>query len=253
MTTLLVTRPQPQADEWVSQLALAGVAAQALPLLAILPPPNPHAVAQAWQKLETYDGLMFVSPAAVQAWMRVAQRDWPAKVWAAAPGPGTARTLRAAGVAEVLAPDAEAEQFDSDALWSALQHRAWAGSRILIVHGGAGREVLAQRWRAAGAQVDAVQAYQRGTVTLNAPQQAVMRNVAAAPSQHTWLFSSGDAVRALPALMQALVPSVDWSSHRALCTHPAIAEPARALGMAQITIVKPLLADIAAAAFAAKG
>ena len=48
---VLVTRPQPQADQWVGQLQRLGLAAAALPLLGIAPPASPAAVHRAWHWL----------------------------------------------------------------------------------------------------------------------------------------------------------------------------------------------------------
>ena len=45
---LLVTRPQPQADEWVASLRALGLRAVALPLLGIAPPADPAPVRAAW-------------------------------------------------------------------------------------------------------------------------------------------------------------------------------------------------------------
>ncbi len=242
---LLVTRPQPQADDWVRKLHAAGVPAQALPLLSIHAPPDADAVQRAWQRLAVYDGVMFVSPSAVQAWMQAQPEDttWPDQVWAAAPGPGTARALLDHGIAEVLAPASDAAQFDSDSLWDAIKHRPWAGRRVLVVHGGAGRARLAALWRHAGATVDAVQAYRRSVAPLDAAQQLRLRQVARAPAQHAWLFSSGEAAHALPVLL----PQADWRAHRAVCTHPAIGAAARSVGMVDVTVVSPQLEAIVSA------
>ena len=48
---LLVTRPQPQADEWVASLRALGLRAVALPLLGIAPPADPAPVRAAWAVL----------------------------------------------------------------------------------------------------------------------------------------------------------------------------------------------------------
>jgi uroporphyrinogen-III synthase len=48
---VLVTRPQPQADEWVFRLQALGLRAVALPLLGIAPPADPAPVRAAWAGL----------------------------------------------------------------------------------------------------------------------------------------------------------------------------------------------------------
>lgn len=243
--SLVVTRPQPQADEWVARLTSAGVSALPLPLLRIDPVIDAAAVEDAWRSLADRHGAMFVSPAAVHAWMRSkpAAMAWPGSMWAAAPGPGTAQALRSHGITDVLAPADDAAQFDSDSLWQAIAHRPWQGQRILIVHGGGGRERLAVRWRDAGAHVDTVQAYRRNVVVPDAAQRLQLQQVADDPSAFAWLFSSGEAAQSLPALL----PRTDWARHRAYCTHPAIAVAARAMGFDDVEVVSPRIDDIAAA------
>ena len=242
---VLVTRPEPQASEWTHALSLRGLDALALPLLAIVRPQDPAAVARAWTALGQLDGVMFVSPSAAQAWIdaRPANHAWPARVWVAAPGPGTARSLAALGAEHTLVPPADAEQFDSDALWSAISHRDWRGRRILIVHGGGGRDELAQRWRAAGAVVDKLEAYRRDDAPWSAAQQAAFDAAVSDPAAHVWLFSSGDAIGRL----ERRAAHVQWHAHRALCTHPAIAERARRAGFANVHECRPEIDAVAAA------
>jgi uroporphyrinogen-III synthase len=264
---VLVTRPEPQASEWTHALSSRGVPALALPLLAILPAEDPSALARAWASLDQLDGVMFVSPAAAQAWIDArpdgpppgrpapsggSERSdrggttfnaWPARVWVAAPGPGTARSQAALGAEQTLTPAADAEQFDSDALWSAIGGRDWRGQRILIVHGGTGRDELAQRWRDAGAVVDRLQAYRRGDAVWSTAQAAAFDAALDDPAAHVWLFSSGDAIGRL----ERRAPQVQWQAHRAVCTHPAIAERARRAGFGSLHDCRPEIDDVAAA------
>src|SRR5690606_1404358 len=58
--TVLVTRPAQEAQRWVQQLRAAGIAAEALPLLAIGPAADPTALAAARATLGRYAAVMFV-------------------------------------------------------------------------------------------------------------------------------------------------------------------------------------------------
>ena len=255
---LLVTRPQPQADEWVASLRALGLRAVALPLLGIAPPADPAPVRAAWAVLagtatDNATGhppgqepacspslVMFVSPSAVDRFfaLKPAGLAWPAGVIAAGTGPGTGRALLAANVpaAAVLTPPDDGDRFDSEALWVVLRSRVhWAGSAALIVRGEGGRDWLADTLRRQGASVHFVEAYRRTVPVLDAPAQAALQQALAQPAACCWLFSSSEAVGHLPAL----APGVDWSPAVALATHPRIAAAARRLGFGRVVQVPP--------------
>lgn len=255
---LLVTRPQPQADEWVASLRALGLRAVALPLLGIAPPADLAPVRAAWAVLagaatgtttDHHPGheparspavVMFVSPSAVDRFfaLKPAGLAWPAGVMAAGTGPGTGRALLAAHVpaAAVLTPPEDGDRFDSEALWGVLRSRVqWAGSAALIVRGEGGRDWLADTLRRQGASVHFVEAYRRTVPVLDAPAQAALHQALAQPAACCWLFSSSEAVGHLPVL----APGVDWSQAVALATHPRIAAAARRLGVGRVVQVPP--------------
>ena len=64
---VIVTRPQREAQDWVHELAKAGLSAQTLPLIDIRPAPDAAALTRVWQHLAdgSYAGVMFVSANAV--------------------------------------------------------------------------------------------------------------------------------------------------------------------------------------------
>lgn len=248
MPLLLVTRPQPQADDWVQRLATLGVAAAALPLLAIEPARDPAAVHLAWRGLAQHSVVMFVSPNAVAHFMALAPpaAAWPGGTLAAGTGPGTRRALLQAGVPEaqvVTPPDAPA-QFDAEALWQVLAERVdWAGRSALIVRGEDGRDWLAQALRQRGAQVQFVEAYRRVAPTLGSAGQALLDAALAQPASHLWLLSSSEAVAHLPHL----APGADWSHAQALASHERIADTARQLGFGRVAITAPTALAVAGA------
>jgi uroporphyrinogen-III synthase len=235
---LLVTRPQPQADEWVATLRARGVAAHALPLLQIVPERDPSAIA-AWATLSAHGLVVFVSPGCVKSFfaLRPPHADWPSDTWAAVTGPGTSQALREAGVpaTAIIEPPHDAEQFDSEALWLRLEPLSWRGQWALVVRGDGGRDWLAERLREQGAEVAFVQAYRRTLPTLSAPQRALLAAALAAPKRHCWLFSSSQAVDHL----RQLAPQSDWSSGHAVATHPRIAQTLRSAGFGAVWSVRP--------------
>lgn len=241
---LLVTRPWPQADAWVEDLRAAGFDAVALPLLDIAGPADAPAVRDAAARLGTFAAVVFVSPNAAQRfWETAGLAQWPAQVLAAGPGPGTAAALRALGVpaACVVEPAAGSAQFDSEALWSALQPlRDWTGAPVLIVRGDGGREFLAQAFGAHGARVETLQAYRRQPPAWGPVERALLGAALAAPAAHLWLLSSSEAIEHLPGL----APGVSWAASRAVCTHARIAARARALGFGQVDSIAPGLGPL---------
>jgi uroporphyrinogen-III synthase len=151
--------------------------------------------------------------------------------------------LHEAGVSTIVEPAADAAQFDSEALWQQLGARPWAGKRVLIVRGDGGRDWLAERLRAAGADVTHLQAYRRTVPVLDAVQRALLDAACAQPSQHLWHFSSSQAIDHL----ERLAAGVSWSVAMALASHPRIGERARRLGFGSVRCVLPSLAAVAAA------
>ncbi len=262
MPRVIVTRPAREAAHWVQQLGQHGIAAAALPLIAIGPHTDPtaqRALAQARKQLDQYRALMFVSGNAVVYFF---ESNWPlapdGKALAAinlrawSPGPGTARALQQAGVppSHIDGPAADAAQFDSEALWQQVSAQIRPGDRVLIVRGrsdgvhetsqGSGRDWLARQIEAAGGQVEFVVAYQRGAPQFTDAEVALAQQAACDGS--VWLLSSSEAVA---HLAQAL-PTVDWSAAEALATHPRIAQAARAAGFGTVRECRPALEDVVA-------
>ncbi|OGB04628.1 MAG: hypothetical protein A3E25_07155 [Burkholderiales bacterium RIFCSPHIGHO2_12_FULL_69_20] len=244
---VLVTRPQPQADEWVARLQALGVPAVALPLMGIAAPADEAPVHAAWRSIlqrglagASLALVMFVSPNAVARFfaLRPADAAWPAGLLAGGVGPGTRVALLQAGVPEaaVRTPPEAGGQFDSEALWALLQPQIdWAGRSVLIVRGEGGRDWLADTLRQHGATVRYVEAYRRTVPVPDVVGRAALQQALAHPEACCWLFSSSEAVGHLPAL----APLADWSLARALATHPRIAEAAQRLGILKVDRVAP--------------
>lgn len=235
----LITRPEPQASQWVGKLAALGVHAVAMPLLEITAAPEPEVVRAAAAQWQSGDLVMFVSPnAAAQcvACLDPAWR-WPGGVLAAATGPGTVAVLKAAGVPveAIVAPDAQAAQWDSEHLWQQLQGQDWQGRRAWVVRGDGGRDWLAQTLASAGAHVQFVQAYGRIRPSWSLAQRAVVAQAVAMPEAHVWLLSSSEALEHL----LAMAPGVAWAQSVALASHPRIAQRARALGFGRVDEIQP--------------
>ena len=239
---VVLTRPAQDADPWAMALQAHGHELVALPLIDILPTSDAGPLREAWQQLDRYAAVMFVSANAVRHF-RAAAPDaaWPPGVRAWVTGPGTAAAVAQDGVPRerIDVPSSDAQQFDSEALWSLVHRQVGPGTRVLIVRGAddqgrlAGREWMADTLAEAGAQVDAVPAYRRGLPEWDATQRA--RAVAAGRDGSVWLLSSSEAVRNL----RCLLPGADWSAARAIATHERIADAAREAGFGVVRPSRP--------------
>lgn len=254
---LLLTRPAAQGQVQCEAARLRGWQADCLPLIAISATPDATQVQQAWQQLQANHWVFFVSPNAVEQFFAARPLDhastWPERVRVGAAGPATVGALLQAGVPknQITAPGDDAEQIDSEALWSQLVSLPWAGQRVLIVRGDGGRAWLADQLCAQGAEVGFVQAYTRTVPIWSESQQTLLAQALRNPAQHLWLFSSSQAIDHLVAWEQAQTNSVQpsfhvWRASRALATHPRIAQRAQAAGFGQILTSGPHWAAIEA-------
>lgn len=261
MPGALITRPEPEASQWVVALQAQGVAAEAFPLICIGPAPDLARLHAVHQQLHHYRALMFVSGNAARHFfmantaLALADQALPAiktiafpRLWA--PGPGTARALQALGApaSSIDQPALDAAQFDSESLWQQVGSSVNAGDRVLIVRGsnakapetqGNGREWLRAQIEKAGGHVDFVAAYTRAAPDFTPAQLARARS--ATHSGSPWVLSSAQAL----GFLIAALPAQDWSRARAVATHPRIAQAARAAGFGTVTECRPALGDVA--------
>lgn len=248
---VFVTRPENEAQHWVQALRRRGLDAFSLPLIVIGPAPRPQELLEAWEGLDRFRAVMFVSGNAVRNFFayRPPKVPWPDAARAWATGPGTRQALLRAGVpiSAVDAPPLQAPQFDSESLWQQVSGQVSAGDRVLMVRGGDaataaanGRDWLAEQLGSVGAQVEAVVAYLRGLPAWNCAERA---QAVAGAADAAWLFSSSQAISNL----QALMPQQDWRQASAVATHPRIGEAARLAGFGVVCESRPSLDAVAAA------
>jgi uroporphyrinogen-III synthase len=152
---VMVTRPEEQAGPLLDKLHAAGASAFSYPLIRIVSLSAPDL-----PDLADYDLAIFISPTAVR--VALTGRDTaslPASLKLATVGKGTARELEdRLGRPPEICP---ARQFDSEGLLDEPALQAVSGWRILIIRGRGGRELLAERLRQRGAQVDYAEVYER--------------------------------------------------------------------------------------------
>ena len=251
---VIVTRPRLEARKWVAALVGAGYDALALPLIEVSAAPDAGAVQAQWARLHTYDAVMFVSGNAVDYFFELKTTPGPVftaqaaiKTRAMVTGPGSfSAMLRAhAEPAFIDAPNLQAGQYDSEALWAVVKHQVKPGYRVLIVRGasslamltdeGHGRDWFASQVLAAGGNVEFVVAYQRRCPDMTEQDHALVRQSAVDGS--VWLFSSSEAITNLVSAC----PRQSWLQARAVATHPRIAHAAREAGFSVVCESRPQL------------
>jgi uroporphyrinogen-III synthase len=267
LPSLVVTRPEAQALDWVHRLQALGASATALSLLRIVAADDSaDAIHQAWATLAERRLVMFVSPNAVAQFFALRPRklNWPTaitppdgdptptSVLAGATGPGTVSALREHGVPDhaIAAPGADAASFDAEALWrDALSSLDWRGARVLVVRGDGGRDWLADTLGAAGAQLQMLCAYRQLGPAWSNDESAWLDQILARPSDHVWVFSSSQAISHLVQHLQAVRPDAAalLAAMSAITTHPRIAASARSLGLGRVASCAPRPGEVYAA------
>lgn len=231
--TIVVTRPRAQAVALAGAISAAGGCPLVFPLLEILPPEDAVPLREAVARLADYHFAVFVSPNAVAHALPeiLAAGPWPAQLRPVGVGPGTAAALAAYGIDDCLLPQG---RYDSEALLELSDFSAArvGGTRVLVLRGDGGRELLAETLRQRGAKVDCLACYRRSAPLGDAgPLLSAWR----AGRLDALTVSSSEAVRYLVALL-------DPEGRRFLdCTpifvpHARIAESARALGLDKIIL-----------------
>lgn len=209
---VLVTRPRGLARGLADLIARAGGEAVLYPAIEILELEDAGPVRGLLQRAGEFDLAVFISPSAVTKAFALHAGPWPARI--AAVGEGTRRGLEERGVRDVIVPE---ERADSEALLALPQLPQVEGSRILIVRGVGGRELLARELASRGARVEIAECYRRAPPSAPPPAGAL----------DAACVSSGEA-------LGNLVTALGRERLRALpvfVPHARVMDQARALGL----------------------
>lgn len=164
-STVLVTRPEPQAHTLAQTIASFGGEAIVFPTVAI----EPREPAALDPSDESADWVIFVSVHAVEHGARFVQKSSTTRI--AAIGKATASALAAASLSADVIPDAP---FTSEALLAHADFKPEPGHRILIVRGEGGRETLRETLSARGAHVTVLEVYRRVLPNVSAERVAAL-------------------------------------------------------------------------------
>ncbi len=158
---IAITRPTDQAKKLKWLIAESGGETIDFPLIEITGLNDYSAFHAAIADLNNIDWLIFISSNAVQNAMPRIQHIYPSlpeRCQFAAIGPVTAKELQQFGIKNVLIPEG---RFDSESLLTLPEMQSMQGKNVLIVRGVGGRELLADRLKARGANVSFAECYQR--------------------------------------------------------------------------------------------
>ena len=212
-TRVLITRPREQADSLGDRLTELGAQVDCHPVIQISDPPDWAPVDRALGHLDRYDWLVLSSANGVSYLLDrllASHGDLRklAGVRLAAIGPATAEQLARYGLRADLVPD----EYRAEALAAALSGEA-AGRRFLLARASRGRDVLAERLRAAGGTVEQIVVY-----------------------------SSTDVARADPYVAEALSTGrIDWVTVTSSAVARSLARLfGDALGQAKLASISPI-------------
>ncbi|MCV4342821.1 uroporphyrinogen-III synthase [Pseudomonas capsici] len=160
---LLLTRPAEESAALAKVLADNGVFSSSLPLLEIEPLPIPPEHRSKIFDLPLYSAIIVVSKPAARLGLELVDEIWPQpfiQPWFSV-GAATGQILLDYGLIGVKWPE---RGDDSEALLELPQLQeaiSIPGSRVLIMRGDEGRELLAERLREQGVSVDYLPLYRR--------------------------------------------------------------------------------------------
>jgi uroporphyrinogen III methyltransferase/synthase len=219
---VLVTRTRRQASQLGDALRAAGATPVEVPVIEITDPDDGGAgLRGAAGRLGAFDWIVVTSPNgaerlldAVDAIGGDARSFASARV--AAIGPGTAAALAASGIRADLVP----ERFVAESLLDAFPHPGAAGGRVLLARAAVARDVLPDGLRAAGWDVEIVDAYRTVPVAPSDAQRATV-----AEAEMVTFASSSTVDNFVAAFGAGAVPPV------VACIGPVTAATARAHGL----------------------
>lgn len=195
--TVLVTRPEHQADELTSKLRGLGADVLCQPAIEISEPRDWVPVDAAIRRLGEFDWLVFSSSNGVQYFLnRLLNQGFDLRqlhqTRLAAIGPATSDSL----AKYHLKADVQPAEYRAEALATSLAPQV-RGQRVLLARASRGREVLAELLTAAGANVEQVVVYESRDVTH--PADEVLEALTAGRIDWTTVTSSAIA-RSLVAM-----------------------------------------------------
>ncbi|WP_034918628.1 uroporphyrinogen-III synthase [Erwinia sp. 9145] len=233
--SILVTRPEPAAEELVTRLRRQGRTAWSMPLIEFTPGTGLSQLPEQLAALQPGDLVMLLSQHAVhyaQPALARAGVSWPASLNYYAIGRSTALALHAVSGLNVVWPH---EQEISEVLIQLPALQQVSGKRALILRGNGGRELLAETLQQRGADIQFIECYQRSAKIY---QGAIEGRRWRDRGITTVVVTSGEMLQQIYSLFPA-VDREEWLLHcRLVVVSERLATRARELGWHDIVVAE---------------
>jgi uroporphyrinogen-III synthase len=159
-TRILVGRARHQAGSLSSSLRGLGAAVIEIPFIEIRKPQSYEALDNALKNIKSYDWLILTSVNGVEAmWERIRKLRIPRRKFKhlqiAAIGPATKTAIVKHGLKVKMVP----EEYVSESVAKGLREKV-KGKRVVLIRAKVARDVIPEELRAAGAEVDVIEAYE---------------------------------------------------------------------------------------------
>ena len=197
---ILVGRARNQASALSSGLRELGAEVLEIPFIEIRAPRSFRPLDSALRRLSEYDWLILTSVNGVEAlWQRVRKLRLHTKALRhlriATIGPATKKAIESRGLKVDVVP----EEYVAESVVRSMRDEV-KGKRLLLVRARVARDVIPRELRAAGANVDVVEAYETVAPTSSkARLRTVMKNPRTVPTIVT--FTSSSTVKNFVALL----------------------------------------------------
>jgi uroporphyrinogen-III synthase len=247
LARIVLTVPEPRAQRLAQHLRDRGHEVLVLAFSQVRPREGDRGLERALEHVDQFDRVVFVSPAAIEAFVPRVQPGWPARVALAVVGPGSLEALATHGLSAspglAIPPG---PSFDAAAMLELDCFRHPAGQRILVVRGEAGRDEIEQTLKRRGAEVDVVLAYETVPLDPEADRRRILANWIWKREQFdpVFLVTSGDAIRRLGEWSDAERSLESMKALRVLTIHPRLASALAQAGWMRVDTIKPGLAAL---------
>jgi uroporphyrinogen-III synthase len=199
-TRILVGRARHQAGSLSTSLRSLGAAVVEIPFIEIRKPQSYRPLDDALKNIKHYDWLILTSANGVEAmWERVRKlritRRTLKHLQIAAIGPATKKAIVKHGLKVKMVP----EEYVAESVVKGLRDQV-KGKRVVLIRAKVARDVIPEELRAAGAQVDVVEAYETVVPEKSRTRlQALMKNATRRP--HVVTFTSSSSAKNFAELL----------------------------------------------------